>query len=114
MAADPFWRTTAEELAESGVGVNIFFFPDQYTDVASVGVLSSTTGGEIPKWIRCHEETLLFVGVVQRRIIPGLEFAEAECRKARQEETHNDGRTIRRQPSGSWVGSQGCTRWTRK
>jgi protein transport protein SEC24 len=63
MAADPFWRTTAEELAESGVGVNIFFFPDQYTDVASVGVLSSTTGGEIffhPKFSPVRDRETLF------------------------------------------------------
>lgn len=34
---DPFWRNTAEELAEAGVGVNVFFFPERYIDVASVG-----------------------------------------------------------------------------
>lgn len=33
----PFWRNTAEELAESGVGVNIFLFPERYIDAASVG-----------------------------------------------------------------------------
>ena len=44
--ADPFWRTTAEELAECGVGVNLFLFPDQYIDIASVGALTSITGGE--------------------------------------------------------------------
>ncbi|ORX40834.1 hypothetical protein BD324DRAFT_678254 [Kockovaella imperatae] len=45
--ADPFWRVTAEEMAECGVGVNLFLFPDQYTDVASVGALASITGGEV-------------------------------------------------------------------
>jgi protein transport protein SEC24 len=44
--ADPFWRTTAEELAECGVGANVFLFPEQYTDVASVGTISVVTGGE--------------------------------------------------------------------
>ena len=45
--ADPFWRVTADELAECGVGVNLFLFPEQYTDIASVGTLSAVTGGEI-------------------------------------------------------------------
>lgn len=44
--ADSFWRTTADELAESGVGVNTFVFPDQAMDLASVGALSAVTGGE--------------------------------------------------------------------
>ena len=44
--ADPFWRITGEELAECGVGLNTFLFPDQYTDIASIGALSTITGGE--------------------------------------------------------------------
>jgi protein transport protein SEC24 len=28
------------------VGVNLFFFPESYTDIASVSILASTTGGE--------------------------------------------------------------------
>jgi protein transport protein SEC24 len=35
--AIPFWRNTAEELAEAGVGVNTFLFPERYIDAASVG-----------------------------------------------------------------------------
>ena len=46
-SADPFWRVTAEEAAEWGVGINVFLFPEQYTDVGSVGTLSSITSGEI-------------------------------------------------------------------
>lgn len=45
--ADPFWRVTADELAECGVGVNTFIFPDQSCDIASVGTLSTVTGGEL-------------------------------------------------------------------
>ena len=44
--AEVIWRSTAEDLAEAGVGVNIFFFPEAYTDIASVSVLAATTGGE--------------------------------------------------------------------
>ncbi|KAJ9098064.1 hypothetical protein QFC19_006499 [Naganishia cerealis] len=45
--AIPFWRNTAEELAESGVGVNTFMFPERYIDAASVGILSTVTGGSV-------------------------------------------------------------------
>lgn len=45
--ADPFWRQTAEELAEAGVGVNLFLFPDSYIDVATLGTLPQITGGEV-------------------------------------------------------------------
>jgi protein transport protein SEC24 len=44
---DAFWRNTADELAECGVGVNTFVFPDQACDLATVGILSATTGGEM-------------------------------------------------------------------
>lgn len=46
-AADPFWSNTAEAFSDAGVGVNVFFFPERYIDVASIGTLSSTTGGNI-------------------------------------------------------------------
>ncbi|WVQ86219.1 hypothetical protein IAT38_008387 [Cryptococcus sp. DSM 104549] len=45
--ANAFWRDTAEHLAEAGVGANVFFFPDAYVDVASIGTLASATGGEV-------------------------------------------------------------------
>lgn len=45
--SDAFWRVTADELAECGVGVNTFVFPDQACDLASVGALSAVTGGEM-------------------------------------------------------------------
>jgi protein transport protein SEC24 len=44
--ANPSWVETAESAAQCGVGINTFFFPDQYTDVASVGHLSAITSGE--------------------------------------------------------------------
>ena len=59
---DPFWRLTAEELVENGVGVNVFFFPDRYIDVASVGTLASTTGGELffhPKFTPARDREVL-------------------------------------------------------
>ncbi|WVF67842.1 hypothetical protein IAT40_002603 [Kwoniella sp. CBS 6097] len=45
--ASSFWREISDELAEAGVGVNIFMFPEVYSDIASVGAMSATTGGEV-------------------------------------------------------------------
>lgn len=44
--ADAFWRVTADELAQIGIGVNTFVFPDRAMDLASVSALSAVTGGE--------------------------------------------------------------------
>ena len=34
---DIFWRNLAEECVDAGVGVNMFLFPNQYIDVATIG-----------------------------------------------------------------------------
>ena len=39
-AQDPFYRQTGEECVDAGIGVNLFLFPSQYIDVASIGTLS--------------------------------------------------------------------------
>jgi protein transport protein SEC24 len=44
---DPFYRSTAEEAVEAGIGINLFLFPSQFIDVASLGVLSGLTGGDV-------------------------------------------------------------------
>lgn len=44
---DPFYRTMAEEAVEAGVGINLFLFPSQFIDVASLGVLAGLTGGDV-------------------------------------------------------------------
>lgn len=62
-AADPFWRNTADEIANAGVGVNTFLFPDQYTDVASIGALSAATGGDVffhPRFEPVRDRDTLF------------------------------------------------------
>nr|ODN99776.1 protein transporter SEC24 [Cryptococcus depauperatus CBS 7855] len=41
-----WYISTAEKLAEAGVGVNVFLFPDAYIDLASVGALAAGTGGD--------------------------------------------------------------------
>ncbi len=61
--ADPFWRVTAEEAVEWGVGVNVFLFPEQYTDVASVGMLSAITSGVVffhPKFQPVRDRDTLY------------------------------------------------------
>ena len=44
---DVFYRVVGEELALAGVGVNVFFFPNQYTDLATISHMTNETGGEI-------------------------------------------------------------------
>ncbi|CAZ85498.1 unnamed protein product [Tuber melanosporum] len=41
------WRKVAGKLVEAGVGVDFFMTPSAYIDVATVGHIASTTGGEI-------------------------------------------------------------------
>ncbi|WWC65029.1 uncharacterized protein I303_107643 [Kwoniella dejecticola CBS 10117] len=60
--ANNFWRELGDELSECGVGVNTFVFPEQYCDVASIGHLSATTGGETffhPKFSPPRDRDLL-------------------------------------------------------
>ncbi|CED84222.1 transport protein sec24 [Phaffia rhodozyma] len=44
---DIFWRNLAEECVDLGVGVNLFLFPNQAIDVATLGALPHTTGGDL-------------------------------------------------------------------
>ncbi|KAL0631781.1 COPII coat Sec23p-Sfb3p heterodimer component [Maublancomyces gigas] len=42
----PAWRKIAGKMVEAGVGVDFFLTPSAYIDVATVGHIASTTGGE--------------------------------------------------------------------
>ncbi|GAA6041073.1 hypothetical protein JCM8097_004706 [Rhodosporidiobolus ruineniae] len=44
---DPFYRVAAEECVEAGIGINLFLFPSQYIDVATLGILPGLTGGDL-------------------------------------------------------------------
>ena len=44
---DLFWRNLAEECVDAGVGVNLFLFPNQYIDVATLSILTAVTGGDL-------------------------------------------------------------------
>ncbi|OCF56260.1 protein transporter SEC24 [Kwoniella mangroviensis CBS 10435] len=60
--SNSFWRDLSEELAECGVGINTFIFPEVYCDVASIGALSAVSGGEVffhPKFQPVRDRTLL-------------------------------------------------------
>ncbi|WFD31439.1 COPII coat Sec23p-Sfb3p heterodimer component [Malassezia sp. CBS 17886] len=46
-AQDPFYVRAGEELAMAGVGVNMFLFPSQFINVATLGHLTGETGGEL-------------------------------------------------------------------
>lgn len=43
---DDFYQKLAGKCVESGVGVDLFLFPNAYIDVASVGALSAISGGQ--------------------------------------------------------------------
>lgn len=70
-AADGFYRGAAEECVEAGIGINIFFFPSQYIDVATIGTLSGMTGGDIyfhPRFDPVRD-TLKLQSQVQRTVL---------------------------------------------
>jgi protein transport protein SEC24 len=41
-----FWRKMAQECAAAGICVDLFLFPNSYMDIATIGTLSSLTGGD--------------------------------------------------------------------
>ena len=45
--ADSFYPELAKECAMAGISIDVFLFPSSFTDIATLGVLSSATGGEI-------------------------------------------------------------------
>lgn len=46
----PFYTNLAKDCVKHGVGIDLFLFPNGYTDVATIGRLSSITGGSIYKY----------------------------------------------------------------
>ncbi|KDE04517.1 hypothetical protein MVLG_05083 [Microbotryum lychnidis-dioicae p1A1 Lamole] len=65
---DPWYRATAEECVEAGIGVNMFLFPTQYIDVASLSVLSGLSGGEVffhPRFAPVRDGTKLRAEIKQ-------------------------------------------------
>ncbi|KAK0533190.1 COPII coat Sec23p-Sfb3p heterodimer component [Tilletia horrida] len=68
---DPFYRNAAEECAESGIGVNVFLFPSQYIDVATISQLPGITGGDLflhPRFDPVRDEIKL-KSQVQRTVL---------------------------------------------
>ncbi|CAD6890891.1 unnamed protein product [Tilletia laevis] len=71
IAQDPFYRSAAEECAEAGIGVNVFLFPSQYIDVATISQLPAITGGDIflhPRFDPVRDEVKLKTQV-QRTVL---------------------------------------------
>lgn len=46
-AASAHWKNIADEFVNIGVGIDCFLFPSSYIDVATVGLLAHTTGGDL-------------------------------------------------------------------
>ncbi|GAA99536.1 hypothetical protein E5Q_06237 [Mixia osmundae IAM 14324] len=49
---DPWYRQIGEECADCGIGINLFLFPSQYIDVATLSVLPGLTGGDLQFFTR--------------------------------------------------------------
>ncbi|KDQ07328.1 hypothetical protein BOTBODRAFT_38857 [Botryobasidium botryosum FD-172 SS1] len=67
---DPSWQNLAEECVEAGVGVNLFLFPSQPIEIATLGVMASITGGEIffhPRFDFDRDGLVLYQGL--RRLL---------------------------------------------
>lgn len=45
-----FYNTLAKECVAQGCCVDLFLFPNQYVDVATLGVVPTSTGGSIYKY----------------------------------------------------------------
>ncbi|KAG8982522.1 COPII coat Sec23p-Sfb3p heterodimer component [Tulasnella sp. JGI-2019a] len=59
---DTMWSDLAEECAASGAGINVWVFPESFVDVATIGALTSTTGGELyfhPRYKSGRDEHVL-------------------------------------------------------
>ncbi|KAK9128853.1 hypothetical protein Syun_017650 [Stephania yunnanensis] len=44
---DPFYKQMAADLTKFQIGVNVYAFSDNYTDIASLGTLAKYTGGQV-------------------------------------------------------------------
>ena len=53
---DTFYTKLAELCVDGGIMVDTFFFPQTYIDVATLGTLSSVTGGEIYYYPKFHAD----------------------------------------------------------
>lgn len=45
-----FYEKTAKQCVEAGVSVDLFLFPNAYTDVATIGGIATITGGHIYRY----------------------------------------------------------------
>eukprot|EP00158_Paraphelidium_tribonemae_P008773 Partr_v1_DN28680_c0_g1_i1_m50097 putative SEC24 family, member len=66
-----FYQRLGEECAEAGVGVDLFLLPQNYVDVASIGLLSSLTGGNTYLYpnFRADVDGIKFARDLQRLLI---------------------------------------------
>ena len=68
---ETFFEKLAGECAQSGIGIDLFLMPNTYIDVATVGTLSSLTGGQtyIYPGFRAERDGIQFANDLQRLII---------------------------------------------
>lgn len=54
--ANFFWRKSANDLAQAGICVDLFMFPNAYIDVASIGNVCAVTGGNLYLYINFQQQ----------------------------------------------------------
>lgn len=50
LPADPIYEKVARECTDNGVGVDLFLFPHSYVDLATIGKISTVTGGVVQRY----------------------------------------------------------------
>lgn len=53
MPSSNFYEKLAKDCVGASLSVDLFLFPNQYIDVASLGQISQLTGGQLYKWVSC-------------------------------------------------------------
>ncbi|KAF9960175.1 COPII coat Sec23p-Sfb3p heterodimer component [Mortierella alpina] len=65
---DDFYRKLAESCVDAGLSIDLFLFPNAYVDVATLGCLSSITGGETHMYpnFNAQRDGVKFAGEINR------------------------------------------------
>ncbi|ORY06568.1 hypothetical protein K493DRAFT_203088 [Basidiobolus meristosporus CBS 931.73] len=67
---DTFYKSLTTEMVESGISVDLFLFPNSYVDVATIGALASSTGGDIHHFMNFNpqKDGVKFTRELQRNV----------------------------------------------
>ena len=69
--AGNYYTKLGQDCVAAGCGVDLFLFPNSYTDIASIGEVPRLTGGQIYKYTYFQ---------VHAHLLPGTHVLSVECR----------------------------------